>query len=159
VISPVQKRMIAMVLGLTLAACAHDRIANTGVEDTEENRAIYEIIRSYERALEARDTDAVMAMVSSRFYEDNGNTDRADDYDYAGLKSSLAGQFDSTKKMQVEIEVGDIRVEETKAFAYVFFMLRAQSEYPTGDKWKTASDRARIEFERQDDRWLILSGL
>lgn len=142
-----------------MAACAHARIPNTSVDDTEENRTIYELLLTYERAIEARDTDAVLAMVSPQFYEDNGNTDKDDDYDLTGLKASLSDEFNKTKKIQVDMNVDAIQVEDAKAYAYVFFTLRARSEFPSGEKWKTASDRARIVFAQEDDKWLIISGL
>ena len=40
---------------------------------------------------------AVLALVSPRYYEDNGNTDRADDYDYNGLRTALPKDFSRTK--------------------------------------------------------------
>ena len=53
----------------------------------------------------------------------------------------------------------DIQVEEEKAYAFVTYTLRAHNDYPSGPKWHTATENSRLELERDDDHWLILSGL
>ena len=103
--------------------------------------------------------DAVMALVSPRFYENHGNIDAEDDYDYAGLEKNLRANFDRTERIQLLVRIDDIQVEEDSAFAEVYYQLRAQSTFPAGTKWQTGSDRTRIKFERVDDRWLIVAGL
>ena len=145
----------------SVAGCAHSKIPGSSIDDTETNRNILKLVDEYQKAMERLDSDAVLTLVSPRFFEDNGNTDRSDDYDYEGLKASLEEQFKITKKMQVELRIDDIKVEEEagKAFAFLHYSYRAQSEYPSGTKWKTDSDRVRLEFERRDGKWLILSGL
>jgi hypothetical protein len=151
-------RVLSFAL-LFLGACAHSKISGTEIDDTPENREILSIVEEYHRAVERRDADAVLALVSPRFYEDNGNTDRADDYDFNGLKTTLSTDFARTKAMQLEIRVDDIQVEEDSAFAELFYTFRAQNEYPSGLQWDTGSDRTRIRFERRDGKWLIVAGL
>jgi hypothetical protein len=143
-----------------LGACAHAKIPRTDIDDTEENRAILEIVEEYKRAVEALDTDAVLALVSPRFYEDNGNTDADDDYDFDGLRQGLAEDFKRTKALQLDVRVDAIEVEEDgAAFAELYYQIRAQNEYPSGLKWETNSDRTRLRFERADGKWLIVAGL
>lgn len=144
---------------LFLTACAHTKIPNTMIDDTDENRMILEVVEGYRRAVESLDSDAVLKLVSPTFYEDNGNTDKTDDYDFRGLQDTLRAQFDATKKIQLEMRVDDVVVEENKAYAFVYYTYRAQSDYPSGTKWKTDSDRSRFEFENQAGKWLIISGI
>jgi len=156
-------RLLGLALALTVGACAHTKIGSTEIDDTPENREILDLIDAYHRAVEARDTDAVLAMVSPAYYEDNGNTDRADDYDFRGLSDSLKSDFDRTKTMQLEIRVDDIVFadDEQSADAFILFTFRGQAELPTGKQWKTMTDRARLRFSRQgpNGKWLISAGL
>lgn len=143
----------------SLAACAHSKIPRTSIDDTEENREIYRLVLEYERALENLDADAVLALVSPNFYENNGNTDDNDDYDYYGLKDNLARDFQRTRALQLDLRIDVIEVEEDRAFAELYYSIRAQNEYPSGLKWETGSDRTRLQLERLDGKWLIIAGL
>ena len=151
---------LALAVALPLG-CAHAKIANTSIDDTPENRAVLEVVESYRQAFQSRDAGALLALVSPRYYEDNGNTDRADDYDREGLKAELAREFDQTKALQLDVKINDIAVEEdqARAFAYVEYTIRAHNKFPSGERWQTDSDRARITLEREGDKWLIVSGI
>lgn len=154
-------RWFAVSLFSLVAACAHNKIPTTNIDDTEENRQILDLVRNYHRAVESRDAEAVLAMVSKRFYEDNGNTDRTDDYDYEQLRQSLPQDFERTKAMQLEIRVDEIVVEDEEqiAHAFIYYTVRGHAQFPTGTKWKTSTDRARLTFTREGDQWKIISGL
>lgn len=157
---PVRGSLVILpIMALALSACAHSMIPNTGAEDTEENREIFRLIQNYKDAMESLDANAVMTLVSPRFYESNGNTDKADDYDFNGLKSGLTTDFDRCKRMLVDFRIDNIIVEDEHAFAYIQFTYRAQNEFPTGLKWDRLTDRTRIEFEQRDGGWLITRGL
>ena len=151
--------LLVLPVVLSLAACAHNKIPRTEIDDTDENREIYRLVKAYERALESLDADAVLALVSPNFYENNGNTDDSDDYDFYGLKDNLAEDFKRTRKIQLDLRVDAIEVEEDQAFAELFYRIRAQNEYPSGLKWETGSDRTRLKLERIDGKWLIVAGL
>lgn len=155
------RRLLAVLAPvLLIGACAHAKIPRTEIDDTEENREILNLVEEYTRAVEHRDAAAVLAMVSPRFYEDNGNTDRSDDYDYNGLKSSLPDDFSRTKAMQLQVRVDAIKVDDNEAYAEVYYVFRAQNEYPAGLQWDTGSDRTRLRFTREEGgKWLIVGGL
>ena len=154
------RAVVAIVaLAIGAGACAHSKIPNTTVDDTEENRAIMDILATYQRAMENRDAAAVLELLSPRYFEDNGNTEPTDDYDFRGLEGSLAGEFERTKKIQLDLRIDDIVVEDEKAYAFVYYTYRAETEFPSGTKWRNHSDRARLEFVQDEGRWLILSGL
>ena len=144
-----------------LVACAHDNIRGTQIEDTPENREIVDLVAAYHRAIEARDADAVLAMVSSRFFEDNGNTDREDDYNKDGLATTLRADFERTKALTLDIRVDEVEVDEEAghADAFILFTVRGQAEFPAGNQWKTKTDRSRLRFAREGNKWLIISGI
>ena len=111
------------------------------------------------QAVERMDVAAVMALVSPRFYEDNGNVDTSDDYDYKGLETNLRANFEHTKAIQLMLRVDDVKVDADEAYAELYYQIRAHADYPSGPKWETGSDRTRLRFEKVDDRWLIVAGL
>ncbi len=152
-------RFSLLIFALLGSACAHNKIPMTNIEDTEENREILDVVKSYHRAMESLDSDAVLAMISPRYYEDNGNLDSGDDYDYDQLKLQLKGDFQRTRALRLEIRVDAISVDENSAWAELYFQLKAHNEFPSGLKWQTSSDRTRFKFERVDKKWLIVSGL
>ena len=150
---------LLVALPLALAACAHSKIPNTNIDDTEENREILALVDSYHVALESRDADAVLALVSDEFYEDNGNTNRDDDYGKTQLAESLRSEFEKTEKLQLGLRVDDIVIDDDRAEAFVQYNLKARTDFPSGKKWKTSSDRARMTLVRTGGKWLIIAGL
>lgn len=158
----VEHRSLALALvplAFAMTACAHTNIPGTEIEDTDDNRKILAIVEEYQNAVERLDAVAVLALVSPRYYENNGNTDAADDYDFDGLAASLRASFGRTKAMQLVLRIDDIQVEEDAAFAEVYYEIRSQNNYPSGLKWETETDRSRLKFERVDNKWLIVAGL
>lgn len=152
-------RTLAVVSAFAMTACAHSKIPNTNIDDTDENREILAIVDAYHSAIENRDADAVLALVSDEFYEDNGNTDRDDDYGKNQLAESLRSEFEKTEQFQLGLKVDGIVVKDDRAEAFVQYNLRARTDYPSGKKWKTSSDRARMSLVRTNGKWLIVSGL
>jgi SnoaL-like protein len=148
----------AVVLA-TSAGCAHSKIPQTNIDDTPDNREIWKLLEAYQRAIESRDADALIALVSPRYYEDNGNTDRADDFDYDGLRTALPKEFSRTKAMQLEFRVDDIKVDDDKAYAEIYYTYRAQNEFPSGLQWDTGADRTRLRFEKTNGKWLLVGGM
>jgi hypothetical protein len=144
---------------VAMTACAHSKIPMTQIDDTEDNRQILAIVEEYKRAMESLDAPAVLSLVSPHYYEDNGNIATADDYDFAGLKTSLEADFARTKTMHLDLRVDAIAVDEGSAYAELYYQVRAHNGYPSGEKWETGNDRTRIEFEKVGDKWLIVSGL
>ena len=72
-------RRPALAAALALAACVPPRIPGTEIEDTSENRAVYEVIREYGAAMQRKDAAAVLALVSADYFDDAGTPDPSDD--------------------------------------------------------------------------------
>lgn len=146
---------------LLMSGCAHRLIPGTSIPDNADTQAIYRIVQSYQVALEALDADAVLKLVSPRFYENNGNTDPNDDYDFNGLKAHLESDFQKTKRMFVNFRIDAIEVDENAGYAELFFEIRALNTYPAGERWDTARDRTRLQMVRENDAapWKIIRGL
>jgi ketosteroid isomerase-like protein len=153
------RTLLCLVVPMMMLGCAHSKIPNTQIADTEENREIVGLVGDYTSAMENLDADAVLSLVSPRYFEDNGNSDKSDDYDFRELKEKLADEFKRTKKIQLEMKINEVLVEEKNAYAYIYYTYRSQTKFATGTKWNTDSDHSRIVFERHKGRWLMVSGI
>ncbi len=153
--SPTWVAFVAMA-----AACSHAKIPNTTIDDTPEHREVIALVEEYKKSVEALDAPAVLALVSPDYFEDNGNTDTADDYDYDGLRDSLETSFGRTRAMQLILRIDHVEVEQDTAFADLQYEYRAHNEYPSGMRWDTGSDRTRLSLRRDGfGQWRIISGL
>lgn len=154
------KQLAALALmALTLVACSHRFIRGTRVEDTRENRELYDVIEDVRVGMEERNADRVLAHVSPKYFEDMGTTDQKDDYGYDQLKALLPQSFEATKEMTVAMDIHAINVEDDHAYADVRYASRARIELPSGTSWDTHREFNRIEFIRENGNWMIISGL
>jgi hypothetical protein len=154
-------RMTGLCLLLLASfACAHAKIGGTEVPDTVDNRAIMEVLLAYKTALERRDADAILALISKKYFEDNGTPDQADDYGYEQLATKILPEaLAATKEMYADFQVHGIDVEGDKANADIRYDSRARLEMPAGPLWDSHREFNRVELERQDGKWMIVSGL
>lgn len=154
-----------MALGLTLLAmggtsCAHATIAGTQVQDTAANRQVYATLMQAREALERRDAEALLALISPRYFEDNGTPDPHDDYGYLELREKLVGQaLKTAQDVSVSMQVYDIAVDGDHAWADLRYTSRVRLELPGGRLWDSHRDFDRIEFVRENGRWCIVRGL
>ena len=144
---------------LAVAGCGHRYIKGTRVMDTKDNRAIIDVIEDVRGGLEERDSDRVLKHVSVQYFEDMGTPEQADDYGYDQLKVLLPQSLDATKEMHVVLDIHAVTVEEDHAFADIRYASRARIELPSGGSWDSHREFNRIEFVRENDQWMITSGL
>lgn len=141
--------------------CPPRYIPGTNIIDNDENRAIFILIEKYRRAFEEKDIDTIMSLVSKRFYENGGNADPSDDYDYEGLRKNLKEKFSKTKAQGLEIRIKSIEFNKEKdsvSVKYNYFV-KFQMTLATGDRWETSSDSAEMVFVKENGEWKIIKGL
>jgi len=144
---------------LLLAACSHATIANTPIEDNKENRSVLDILSRYKQAVEAKDIDAILTLVSPD-YMDVAMPGRARDAkDYAALKTALKEQFDRTRSIRLELHPRDVKVDGDKASVDYFYVVRYDPVLPSGTSWRSETDDARLKLQRTQGLWKIVSGL
>lgn len=150
----------ALVL-MTLGACATATIGNTQIPDTDENRAIYDRLMEYRRAMEARDADAIEAMVSRRYLENGATTDRSDDdYGYDTVRDVLIPELrDNVLEVQLRILPHRIQVDGDDAFADYEYYYAFRYVEGGAEGWKPKNDFNRLEFHKEDGVWKITGGL
>jgi hypothetical protein len=151
----------SLLASLVLAtACGPHYINGTTIEDTPGNRSVLNVLAAYKQAFERRDVDAVVALCSPKYFEDNGNADPSDDYGFTELKAKvLPDTFKRLSEARMDLEVKEIKVEGDRARADVRFNYRARMALPSGDKWSSDTEVNRLELERENGAWKITSGL
>lgn len=150
-----------LVFMCTAAACGTKMIENTEIPATPENQAVYGRVMEYRKAVESRDADHIMGMVSRR-YTENGETtdDPSDDYGYDELRDLVIAQFrDNVMEVQLRILMRRIEVDGDRANAdyEYFYNYKFVEGGVTG--WRPKNDFNRLEFVKENGVWMIAGGL
>ena len=152
-----------LLIALTCAAvgCAHGTIEGTTVPDTEENRAVLEVLKTYRSAMQERDADKIIALVASDYFEDMGTIDQSDDYGYTHLTQELIpNSLKIAEEVYLTFEIHNIRIDGDSAWADVRYNSRSKLNLSSGALWETHKDFNRIELSMSENgRWVIKAGL
>ncbi len=154
-------RLAALLLPLLFAwGCARTFIPNTDVEDNAFNRDVIEFCEQYRKAVERRNTPALLEMADPTYYEDGGNADAADDLDYAGLQEYLEGKYAQTKAIRYEIRYRRV-LRGRNDEIFVEYTYSASYKVPTqkGDVWRRAVADNRLELIPAGESFKIIAGM
>lgn len=156
-------RLAAATLAvLALAtACAANQIEGTSVPDTEENRAIYDVVEAYRQAIEQRDVKLLSGLISPRYFENSSTTaSDEDDYGFEALREKVLPLLqDNIKAVQYSIRLTRIEVEGERAVADFEFWLKFLYSEGGREGWRVENDFNRLEFLKGPDGWKISGGL
>jgi hypothetical protein len=151
-------RLLLAGAPLLLAACAARQIPGTQIADTQDTRAILQVMERYRSALEARDAQALQQLVSQNFRDNAGTDDPADDLTYENLPQALPALFSRLESPQVELDVR--RVEVKDGLATVIYYWNATWRMPSLQSApRRESELEQMVLERQEGGWRIVSGL
>lgn len=153
--------LVAATASLLVSACGPSHIDGTSVEDTEENRAIYDLVEAYREAIEQRDVDQLAAIVSPRYFENASTTATdKDDYGYETLREKVLPLLqDSIKAVQYRVRLTRIEVNGDRAYADFEYWLKFLYSEGGREGWRTENDFNRLEFVKGPDGWKISGGL
>ena len=131
------------------------------VEATDENRAVFNVLKAYHKAMEDRDIETLKKMVSKRYYENGGTTDSdKDDYGIDKLNKGVLQKLrDNVRRVQFRIKLLDIEVKGENAQAQYEFFGRVLLTEGGRDNYKMWNDFAQMDLVMEDGRWKILRGL
>jgi ketosteroid isomerase-like protein len=154
-------RFSLLLLSLTLmVGCAHSTIPGTNIEDTEDNRSVLQVLDQLQKALQARDADTVISLISPTYFEDMGTIDNKDDFGFEEFKASILNDnIDKIAELYLKIDVHDVQVEGDQAFIDIRYRTRAKLVLPSGSTWTQDNDFSRVIFSREEGRWLVSAGL
>jgi hypothetical protein len=142
-----------------LAGCSPRRIQGTEIPDTADTRAIVGLLDRYRQAVERRDPVAVLALVSTRYFDDAGTPEPADDLDRATLEKVLPQDLARLTSVRFEVRVNDVRVDGDRAEAFLRFDARYRITTRGGEVPKAQADVSRVVLVRERGAWRIASGL
>lgn len=152
------RRLLLAVSLLSLGACATKRLPGSDIEDTKDTRAILEVMSHYQNALMKQDAQAVLALVSQSFHDDLGTRTPLDDIDRARLERELPQKLAAFTDIDVDLSLREIGFDGPRAFA-VFYFDTSYRIPKIQDPQRADSDLARMEFAREDGKWMIIRGL
>lgn len=148
-----------LALAAPLSGCATHYLANSDVEDTEENRRLTSFCEKYRKAVEQKDIAALLKLAAPNYYEDGGNVDASDDLDYAGLKTYLTTKFQDATAIRYEIRYR--RVVHDHDLIYVDYTYSASYRIPgaKGEEWRHRVEDNRLELVPYQDEYRIVAGM
>ena len=149
--------MVALIL--LLSGCSTKTIPNTEIEDNEFNREVIEFCERYRRAVENMNIGLIMSLASPRYFDNSGTLSGSDDMDRNGLEEILKTRFQAINALRYEIKYIDIYTKEGVVCVELTYTMSFQ--YTIGDQtqWANRTADNRLELERVDGGFLILSGM
>jgi len=150
---PLLPAALALCLG-----CAARRIPGSDIEDTSDTRAILGVIEQYRSALEARDANKILELVSEHFKDTGGTPSPEDDLDYAALRHVLPGRLARLDELKIDLSVRKIAVDKDTASAIYHYNTHYRLPKLTS-KVMNEGDLQQMVLKRVDGKWKILSGI
>lgn len=158
--------VIAIGFALGASGCAARYLSgpnlgpNAEIPNTPVNEEIVRFVAAYEDILERRAFAEIAPLVSRDYYENGGTTDRTDDdYGHAGVALLLESVSAHIEDMRVELRVHDIQVSGERADVFMEFGLTMLYRVGEESRWQTARDVNRLQLQREENVWKIVSGL
>ena len=151
--------LASVLAALALAACTPSLIPGTPVSDTADNRAVYQVVRAYATALQAKDAPAVLALVASDYFDGAGTPTPEDDLDRAGLEKALPADLARVDSMKVDVTVKKIEVTGETAVADLYYDAYFRVVTANGPVAKRDNDLHQMRLKRDGKTWKIVSGL
>jgi hypothetical protein len=142
-----------------LLACSHATLPGTEIPDSPQNRAVLDVFSKYRDALEARDATSLLELAAPG-YADQGDLSRGiAPTDHASLEKKLQTDFAKVTGIKLEATIKDIQVKGEEARVDYFQVVRYAVSTPSGERWKSESDDARMKLVKVGPDWKIASGL
>jgi len=130
------------------------------IRQSDDAFAILALMEDYEHAMKELNLELLRPYVSRDYYENAGTTDTTrDDYGYQGVSDLFEALREHAQDVRVQISISDIVIDHDRAdvfYEYAFTMLFQVGEQA---RWETGRDLNRIQLQREDGHWRIISGL
>jgi hypothetical protein len=152
-------RATALAALLAASACAPRYLPGTEIDNTQDTRAIYEVVLKYREALEKRDVDGILALVAPSYYDTAGTPDPGDDLDRARLEASLREDLPKADSLKVDFTLRRIDVHGDEAQVEIFFDQYYRVKTSTVSVPRRDSDVQRLRLKKIDNQWKFVSGI
>lgn len=152
-------RKLLPALALALFACAHNTIPGTQINDNPQTRAVLDVLGQYKAAMEARDAGALIALAAPGYFDKGDAAHPNEARTYEGLKKELPEDLKNVKSVHLDVTLRDVQVQGDNARIDYYAVLRYALATPSGEKWFSQADDARMKLVKVDGAWKISSGL
>lgn len=152
------RRFVLSAVTLALGACAPRLIPGTEIPQTKDTEAIVALVEKYRQALEKKDVDALMSLVSESYRDAAGTPTPEDDLDYRKLREVLPERLSKLEDVKLDIEIRRIDVRGDTADAVFRFDAHYRMPAYKGQT-QTESDLNRMVLVKVGGVWKIASGL
>lgn len=151
-------RLFLACAPLLLAACATRNIPGTQIADTEDTRAILNVMEHYRTSIEARDAKALHQLVSKSFRDNAGTEAPEDDLTYDNLPQALPALFSRLESPRVDMDIRQVNVQND--MATVIYYWNASWRMPgLLDRPQRNSELEQMILQKEDKHWRIVSGI
>jgi hypothetical protein len=143
---------------LVFAACTPRNIPGTQIADTEDNRAIINVMERFRAALEARDAKALQGLVSKSFRDNAGTEDPADDLTYDNLPQELPALFARIDSPRVNMDIRKVEVRKDGVATVIYYWNTTWRAPGLLDKPQRDSELEQMVLQKEGGKWLIVTG-
>ena len=149
--------LIFSLFFLTLS-CSRKIIPNTSLRKNSVNITISSFLEKYRKAVESRNIEEIMSLVSKNFIGDDHIKDSH--YGYDNLKRKLEKTFSLIKKNRLGFHIQHVEQHADRFHVHYYFSQHALINYPSGEKWVTKESLNKMVLIKDKDGELkIVSGI
>lgn len=155
-------RFIALLLLLAVATgCAPRKIPGTDLDDTDDTRAVLDVLQKYRSAVEKKDTDTLVKLADETFRDDGGSANPDDDLDYASLGPKLTARLAKIANVKLDVTVRRIEFDDDSKLARVTYSYQISFNIPDyTQRTQSENDIKQMILKRVGEQdWKITSGI
>jgi hypothetical protein len=152
--------LLLALLAVVAGGCAHSKIPNTEVEDTDVNREVVDFVERYRKAMERRDIATLLGMASRNYFDDMGTPTGDDDVDYDALRIGLGRLRNDVLDARYQIRYRGLSyIANDRVLVDLLYTGWFKVETPEGVEWRRRLEPHRMVLARENDTYKIVSGM
>ncbi len=154
-------RGLFLLVAVVAVGCAPKKIPGTDLDDTDDTRAILDVMEKYRVALEKKDSQSIISLADESFKDDGGSANPDDDYNYQDLYTKLPETLKRLGDIRVEFSVRKIELSEDTTSARATFTYTQSYSMPgLASKRQSDTEIKQMIFKKVDKNvWKIVSGV
>ena len=143
---------------LVFAACTPRNIPGTQIPDTEDSRAIINVMERFRAAIEARDAKALQGLVSKSFRDNAGTEDPSDDLTYENLPQALPALFSRIEAPKLDMDIRKVDVKRNGEATVIYYWNATWRAPALLEKPQRDSELEQMVLQKEDGTWRIVTG-
>ncbi len=141
--------------------CAARKIPGTEIDDTDDTRAILDVMEKYRTAVEQKDAQTIVNLAHETFRDDGGSANPEDDLNYQDLYSKLPARMRKLDDVRLEMNVRKVEFTEDHGNARATYTYTTTFKLPgLTPKTQSETEIKQMILKRVDKKtWKIVSGV